>query len=75
MITATIQNSPYCTEMTFPCTETELLKKLEEIGIAKDHLAPTGMVIDIEPDRRVGTEKYYQPHFQSSALHFDKRYE
>ena len=48
MITATIQNSPYCTEMTFPCTETELLKKLEEIGIAKDHLAPTGMVIDIE---------------------------
>ena len=49
MITATIQNSPYCTEMTFPCTETELLKKLGELGIDKEHLAPTGTVIDIEP--------------------------
>ncbi len=45
MITATIQNSPYCTEMTFPCTETELLKKLGDLGIDKEHLAPTGMVI------------------------------
>ena len=49
MIKATIQNSPYCTEMTFPCTETELLKNLDELGIDKDHLAPTGMIIDIEP--------------------------
>ena len=49
MIKATIQNSPYCTEMTFPCTETEMLKKIGEIGIDKEHLAPTGMVIDIEP--------------------------
>ena len=49
MIKATIQNAPYCTEMTFPCTETELLKSLGELGIDKDHLAPTGMIIDIEP--------------------------
>lgn len=49
MIKATIQNSPYCTEMTFPCTETKLLKKLGELGIDKEHLAPTGTVIDIEP--------------------------
>ena len=49
MIKATIQNSPYCTEMTFPCTETELLKKLGELGIDKEHLAPAGTIIDIEP--------------------------
>ncbi len=49
MIKATIQNNPYCREMTFPCTETELSEKLGEIGIDKEHLAPTGMVIDIEP--------------------------
>ena len=49
MIKATIQNNPYCTEMTFPCTETKLSEKLGEIGIDKEHLAPTGMVIDIEP--------------------------
>ena len=33
MIKATIQNSPYCTEMTFPCTETELLKKLGDLSM------------------------------------------
>ena len=49
MVKATIQNSPYCTEMTFPCTETELLKKLGDLNIDKEHLAPTGMIIDIEP--------------------------
>ena len=49
MIKATIQNNPYCTEIDFPCTETELSEKLGEIGIDKDHLSPTGMVIDIEP--------------------------
>ena len=49
MVKATIQNSPYCTEMTFPCTETELLKKLDELSIDKGHLAPTGTIIDIEP--------------------------
>ncbi len=49
MIKATIQNNPYCTEIDFPYTETELSEKLGEIGIDKDHLSPTGMVIDIEP--------------------------
>ena len=49
MIKATIQSTTYCTEMTFPCTETELLKSLGELGINKEHLAPTGMIIDIEP--------------------------
>ncbi len=49
MIKATIQNNPYCTEIDFPCMEAELSKKLGEIGIDKEHLAPTGTVIDIEP--------------------------
>ena len=50
MIKATIQNSPYCTEIRFPCSETELSKKLGDIGMNTENLAPTGMVIDIEPD-------------------------
>ena len=61
MIKATIQNSPYCTEITFPCTETELSKKLVEIGMNPEHLAPLATVIEIEPselsvleDGRVG---------------------
>ncbi len=49
MIIATIQNSPYCTEITFPCTESELSKKLGELGINPEHLAPVGTVISIEP--------------------------
>ncbi len=49
MIKATIQNSPYCTEIRFPCSETELSKKLGEIGMNTEHLAPIGMVIEIEP--------------------------
>ena len=49
MIKATIQNSPYCTEIRFPCSETELSKKLGEIGMNTEHLAPVGMVIEIEP--------------------------
>lgn len=49
MIKATIQNSSYCTEMRFPCSETELSKKLGEIGMNTEHLAPVGMVIEIEP--------------------------
>ena len=51
MIKATIQNAPYCTEMTFPCTETELQEKLGDLKINKEHLAPTGMIIDIEPSK------------------------
>lgn len=49
MIKATIQNSPYCTEMVLPCTETELSKKLGELGMNPKHLAPMAMVIGIEP--------------------------
>ena len=49
MIKATIQNSPYCTEITFPCSETELSKKLVEIGMNPEHLAPMATVIGIEP--------------------------
>ena len=47
MIKATIQNSPYCTEMVFPCTETELSKKLGELGMNPEHLAPMATVIEI----------------------------
>ncbi len=49
MIKATIQNSPYCTEIRFPCTETELSKKLGELGMNLEHLAPMATVIEIEP--------------------------
>ena len=49
MIKATIQNSPYCTEIRFPCSETELSKKLGELGMNPEHLAPIATVIEIEP--------------------------
>lgn len=49
MIKATIQNSPYCTEIRFPCSETELSKKLGELGMNPEHLAPMATVIEIEP--------------------------
>ena len=51
MIKATIQSSPYCTEITFPCTETELSKKLGELGMNPEHLAPMATVIKIEPTK------------------------
>lgn len=49
MIKATIQNIPYCTEIVFPCTETELSKMLGELGMNPEHLAPIATVIEIEP--------------------------
>ena len=49
MIKAMIQNSPYCTEIRFPCSETELSKKLGELGMNPEHLAPIATVIEIEP--------------------------
>ena len=49
MIKATIQNNAYCTEIRFPCSETELSKKLGEIGMNTEHLAPVRTVIEIEP--------------------------
>ena len=49
MIKALIQHSPYCMEITFPCTETELSKKLGELGMNPAHLSPMATVIEIEP--------------------------
>lgn len=49
MIKATIQNSPYCTEIVFPCSETELSNKLGELGMDREHIAPAATVLDIEP--------------------------
>ena len=49
MIKATIQNSPYCTEIRFPCSETELSRKLGEIKMNPEHLAPMAMIIEVEP--------------------------
>lgn len=42
----TIQNSPYCTGIRFPCTKTELSKKLGELGTNTEHLVPIGMFKD-----------------------------
>ncbi len=50
MIKATIQNSPYCTVIRFPCSETELSKKLGELRMFKGHLAPMATVLEIEPE-------------------------
>lgn len=49
MIKATIQNSPYCTVIRFPCSETELSKKIGELGMNLEHLAPMATIIGIEP--------------------------
>ena len=49
MIKAMIQNSSYCTEIRFPCSETELSKKLGELGMNPAHLSPMATVIEIEP--------------------------
>lgn len=37
--------------ITFPCTETELSKKLGELGMNPEHLAPMATVIEIEPTK------------------------
>lgn len=49
MIKATIQNSPYCTERFFPCTEMVISKKLGELGMNPEHLAPMATVNKIKP--------------------------
>lgn len=49
MIKATIQRSPYVTEMTFPCSETQLSKWLDELRMNPEHLCPAAMVVQIEP--------------------------
>ncbi len=49
MIKATIQRSPYCTEMTFPCTETQLSTWLDELCMNPEHLCPAATITQIEP--------------------------
>ncbi|MCM1167460.1 MAG: hypothetical protein NC401_15750, partial [Ruminococcus sp.] len=49
MIKATIQNSPYCTEMTLPCSEKQLLAWLDELRMNPEHLSPAATVTQIEP--------------------------
>ena len=49
MIKATIQRSPYVTEMTFPCSETQLSKWLDELRMNPEHLCPAAMIVQIEP--------------------------
>lgn len=65
MIKAIIQNSPYCTEIRFPVyalsadadnAETELSRKLGELGLNTEHLAPIGTVIEIEPAELLKSE-------------------
>ncbi|MCX4357707.1 MAG: hypothetical protein OSJ43_16070 [Oscillospiraceae bacterium] len=36
-------------EITFPCSEAELSKKLSELGMNPEHLAPMATIIEIEP--------------------------
>ena len=49
MIKATIGNGSRYANMRFPCSETELSKKLGELGMNTEHLAPIGTVTEIEP--------------------------
>lgn len=49
MIKATIQRTPYATEMTFPCTESQLSTWLDELRMNPDHLCPAATVVQIEP--------------------------
>ncbi len=49
MIKATIQRSPYATEMSFPCTEAQLSTWLDELRMNPEHLCPAATVVQIEP--------------------------
>ncbi len=49
MIKATIQRTPYATEMSFPCTETQLSAWLDELRMNPEHLCPAATVAQIEP--------------------------
>ena len=44
MIKATIQRSPYVTEMAFPCKESQLSKWLDELRMDPEHLCPAATV-------------------------------
>jgi len=49
MIKATITRSPYTTEMTFPCKESQLSKWLVELRMNPEHLCPAATITQIEP--------------------------
>ena len=49
MIKTTIQNGDQHTKMRFPCSETEMSKRLGELGMNTENLAPVGTVTEIEP--------------------------
>ena len=49
MIKATIQRTPYATEMSFPCTEAQLSTWLDELRMNPEHLCPAATVVQIEP--------------------------
>ena len=49
MIKATIQRTPYITEMTFPCSESQLSKWLDELRMNPEHLCPAATVTSVEP--------------------------
>lgn len=49
MIKATIQRTPYATEMSFPCTEAQLSTWLDELRMNPEHLCPAATVAQIEP--------------------------
>ena len=68
MIKATIQNSPYCTEITFSCTETELSKKFGEIGMNPEHL-----YIEECFANKATTMKRIRPRARGMAYRIEKR--
>ena len=49
MIKATVRDGPHQTTIRFPCSETELSKRLGELGMNTENLAPVGTVTEIEP--------------------------
>ena len=49
MLKATIQNSPYVTEMVFPCTEKQLSTWLDELRKNPENPCPVATVTHIEP--------------------------
>ncbi|MCM1300061.1 MAG: hypothetical protein NC203_07785 [Firmicutes bacterium] len=44
MIKAIIQKTPYCTEMTFPCSEAELSEWLKDLDMNPEHTCPFAIV-------------------------------
>jgi len=53
MIKATIQRTPYCTEMTFPCKESQLSAWLDKLRMNPEHLCPAATITQIEPARSI----------------------